>query len=193
MIKKPKDWDHVQAAAERRTLPPGAYVCRIMDAKIRQYQGAGGPFEKLEISLEIEEGELRGFFAQDYRDQTREDKKWRGTLRLYLPTDDKSEQDGRTQRNLKAAVTAVEASNPGYHWDWEEQSLKGKLVGGVFRSEEWAFDGRSGFSTQCCWLRPAGEVRDGKVEAPPPKRLPGRDRGQGGYAALPASDDDLPF
>lgn len=38
---------------------------------------------------------------------------------------------------LKGFTNAIEASNKGYKWDWNEQGLKGKLVGVVIGEEEY--------------------------------------------------------
>ena len=65
---------------------------RILDARVNTYSGTKGTFEKLEISVDIADGEFKDFYATDYRSQTQEDKRWRGVLRQYLPTDDGSER-----------------------------------------------------------------------------------------------------
>lgn len=66
----------------------------------------------------------------------------------YLPKEDGTEKDGWTASALKALIAAVEESNPGFHFDWDEKKLKDKVAGCLFRSEEWAFNGRTGWTTR---------------------------------------------
>ena len=40
---------------------------------------------------------------------------------------------------FKGFITAIEKSNPAYRWDWNEQGLKGKLIGIVLQEEEYRF------------------------------------------------------
>ena len=42
------------------------------------------------------------------------DQKWKGTLRLYVPTNGDEPQAKRSQAVFKAFTDAAEASNPGY-------------------------------------------------------------------------------
>ena len=136
-MKPIANWANVQAAKERDVLPAGGYVVKIVGAKVAEYPG----FERLEIALDIAEGDHKGFYEADFKGQTQEDKKWKGVLRQYLPKDDGSQGDEWTKSSLKALIEAIEESNPGYHWDWDEAKLKGKTVGCLFRLEEWAYNG----------------------------------------------------
>ena len=36
----------------------------------------------------------------------------------------------------------IETSNPGYSWNWDENSLKGKLIGGLFAETYTVIDGK---------------------------------------------------
>lgn len=190
------NWDQVQAAAERQKLPAGGYVVKIMDACVRSYEGRdGNAFEKLELSIDIAEGAYKDFYAGDYRSQRQEDRRWKGVLRLYIPRDDGSERDEWTKSQLKAATGAVEDSNAGYRWDWDERGLKGKIVGCLFREEEWAFGGRTGWATRPFRLLPAEDVRAGKTTTPHKKPLKRSQSAVERIDELPetVSMDDLPF
>ena len=140
-MQKYNDWDKIQAASgETQTLPAGNYICKIMSAKIVRYDGKNGKFDKLEISVDIDEGEFKGFYANDYRSQAQwGDQKWKGCLRPYCPTNEDSDQARRTAAIFKGIIEAIESSNPGYKWDWDEETLKGKKVGVRFRNTEWAY------------------------------------------------------
>lgn len=196
-MKPVNNWNNVRPIEDRPKLPAGGYVCKIMGAEVKTYSGANGDFEKLEISLDIYEGEYNGFFADDYRAQQREDKKWGCIYRLYVPTDDGSEKDEFTKRKLRSFTDAVEASSAGYHWDWNEAGLKGKEVGMIFRNEEWEWNDKSGWKTQPFIPKPADDIREGKFKIPEDKPLSSSNNG---YTApvTPSGnvldeDDDLPF
>lgn len=170
-MKPVNNWEQVKAASDRQQLPKGGYVCRIMNSEIKTYNGTKGTFERLEISIDVAEGEFKDFYAADYRGQNQENKKWRGVLRLYVPKDDGSDMDEWNKSKLKAATNAVEDSNQGYHWDWNEAGLKGKLVGCLIRNEEWEYNGRTGWNTKPFKFVPVSDIKNGKFEIPKDKPL----------------------
>lgn len=191
-MKKPANWENVKATAPSVVLPKGAYVIKILDAKEEIYQDrSGGSFSKLAISFDIAEGDQKDFYASQYRSQTQEDKRWKGVYRIYCPKDDGTPEDARTQSNFKALMDAIEESNPGYHWDWNETGLKGKIVGCLFRLEEYDFNGYNGWSTRPVYCISAAKVRSGDFKLPNDKPLKDRPAAQ---PAMPEIDDgDLPF
>lgn len=195
MINKPKNWENVQAAAERRKLPAGGYLVKIVGAKVATYSTQmGGTIEKLEIALDIVDGEYKGFYNDDYKAQTQEDKKWKGVLRQYLPKDDGTEKDEWTKSALKALTDAIEESNPGYHWDWDEGKLKGKLVGCLFQNQQWEMNGRSGWKAQPFRFISADKIRSGKFEVPADKPLKGMKAAAAeSFPQVEEDDGDLPF
>lgn len=174
-MKKIENWNDVQAMKNSRELPVDAYVCKILTAKVKEYTKKDGTkFERLEVAIDIDEGEYAGYYKEEFNGQTWEDKKWKGVLRLYVPSDDGSEGDEHTKRRLKSFVQAVEDSNIGYHWDWDETKLKGKKVGVVFRFEEWEYNGKTGWKTRPFYAITVADARDGKFKMPKRKALDGR-------------------
>jgi hypothetical protein len=151
-----------QAYSDTGRLPVGGYVLKILDVK---YQ-ANDWGDVIQLSFDIFEGEQKDFFSNNYKAQTSEDKKWKGTYRIRVPKDDGSEQDEWTMRRFKTAITNFEESNSGYHWNWDEQTLKGKVIGALFNNKEYEFEGRRGFFTNCHSLVSAEKVRTGKFEVP---------------------------
>jgi len=196
MLKKPNNWENVKAATERETLPKGGYVVKILDAKTITYGTAPNTFDKLEISLDIVEGDFKDFYANDYRAQMQEDKKWKGILRQYTPKDDGSEKDEWTKSSFKAMTEAIEESNTGYHFDWDEAHTKGKIVGCLFRSEEWEYNGKTGFATHAFKFVSADNIRQGKFKMPKDKLLANAvshtDSANGGFEEI-SGLNDLPF
>ena len=191
-MKKIDGWESIQAPRDFEPLPLGAYVMRIMGAAEKEFSG----FSMLEISLDVAEGDFKDFYATDYRAQPEATKKWHGVLRLFVPTGDGSDKDKWSAARLKGAFEAIEASNPGYKWDWREESLKGKLVGCLYRNEEWRrADGTTSWSARPFRLIEAAKVRDGSFKLPKDKPLSGGSRANSKNVDVIPDDlpDDLPF
>lgn len=189
-----KDYKAEKIATGKETIPAGGYVAKILDAKEVPYSWGN----VLLISFDITEGEHKDFFKNDYAVNTKEDKKWRGVYRLNVPKDDGTEQDGWTKNTFGSAMFAIEASNGGYHWSWDEKTLKGKTIGVLFRNFEWEMSGKNGWSTECGMLLPVDDIRGGKykpMKDRPLKNKPGTvQTSSSGFSELPAVDDsDLPF
>lgn len=203
MIRRPNNWNEVQEFTERPKLPLGAYVCQVKKAVVQ----ANDYGEQLCILFDIIEGAQKGFYQKDFESDTRQDKKWKGVLRYFLPKDDGSEKDEWTKSSFKGLVTAFEKSNPGFTWNWDENALAGKLVGILFRNEEWEYDGKSGWAVRPFRAISTDSVRSGDFTIPkdkPLKRVNSYgfaspaptaypESYQGGFAPLPDVDDDSPF
>ena len=192
------NYETTQTISARAQLPVGAYICRILKAEEKVYNSSKGEWHKLEISFDISEGEHKYFYANDYNAQTGEDKKWKGVMRMNIPTDDGSEADGWAKRSFKTNILAIEDSNSGYHWDWNEAQLKGKTIGIVFRSEEWEYNGKRGWRTAPFKMVPAADVKSGNIKIPDPKPLNGKAASQASTAAdlsdfVEVASADLPF
>lgn len=138
-------------------LPVGAYIGEIFNAKEED--------DRLVISFDVADGEYKGYYTAAYKADTREDKKWKGVFNLWLPKDDGSQHDEWTKRKLGSSLFAIEDSNPGYHWAWDEKTLKGKKVGLNFRLEEYiGNDGKVHTTTKCGAFVSVEDVRKGKVK-----------------------------
>lgn len=123
--EKAKEAARYQGAEQ---LPIGAYVCEILGAKfIENSKG-----DRIEIQFDIAEGEQKGFFQKQYNSNPNEDKKYKGRTTIFYPRDDGSEQDEWTKNTLLKWINAIEDSNTGYSWDYDEKKWKGKKVGIVF-------------------------------------------------------------
>lgn len=191
-MKPFKDYEKTQVYADVEKLPSGYYVGRILNAEEKQNRGSGS---RLEISVDITEGEFKGYYKENYRNQPFENKKWKGVLTLFTPTDDGSERDGWTKRAFKTSISAVEDSNNGYRWDWNEAKLKGLDVGLAVRQEEYDVEGRKGWSAKIFRFVSVEDVRGGKLKTPEDKPLKNsKSTSAANYGDFtPVNDDDLPF
>lgn len=176
-------------AGGRETLPAGGYVCQIVNARVEE--NAWG--DTLIIAHDVCEGDYSGIFKRDYDNNTNENKKWRGTFRLNLPKDDGSEQDEWKKRTLGNTIWAIEESNPGYTFDWDEKKLKGKKIGLIYRNREWSMNGRTGWTTEAGGADSIDNIRDGKYKMLKDRPLANKTESTFSEVADNSGEDDLPF
>ncbi len=177
MIRRPNNWNDVQEFSDRPKLPLGAYVCKVRRAVVQSNDFG----EQLCLLFDIVEGEFKGFFDADFKASTRADKKWKGVLRQFIPVDDGSEKDEWTKSSFKGMTTSFEKSNPGYQWNWDEASLSGKMVGILFRNEEWEYENKTGWAVRPFRAISVDSVRSGDFTLPKDKPLKNKTVASGGY------------
>ncbi|MBR5583137.1 MAG: hypothetical protein IKW21_01265 [Lachnospiraceae bacterium] len=191
MIIKPNGYDEMQVYEAQEKLPVGGYVLKIIKTKVESYTWG----QVLVLAFDVIEGEYAGFYQKNF-DAQQQDKKWKGTYRINLPKNDGSDMDQWNVRKLKSSMTAIEASNDGYVWNWDEKSLAGKLVGGLFGNKEYEMNGRRGFYTDCRAFCSVERIRSGNFNIPADKLLNGNTNVTNmelpeGFSAI--QDDDIPF
>lgn len=167
-MKRFNDYETTQSYSASEKLPVGGYVLKIEN--VRYEEGQNGNSDRIQMMFDIAEGEQKGFFRKQYDSQTSEDKKWKGTVAIYVPKDDGTEQDGWTKKSFKTIMENFEASNPGYSWNWDENSLKGKLIGGIFADTYSVIDGKEikYVSLVARNLRTVDCIRSGNFKMPEP-------------------------
>lgn len=164
-MKPIQNWGNVQTQSygESRSVPAGWYQAMVMGGSEGTTPNGTPCFDFL---VDIVEGEYKGHYRRDYNAQTPADgvKKWRGIVKCFL-----------TEKGLpffKGAITAVEESNPGYKWDWNEAGLKGKLIGLGIRGEEYeATDGTIKTSNRPFAFCDIKKVIAGEMTVPKVKEL----------------------
>lgn len=166
---KPHDYENVQANSSFTPLAPGGYICRIMGVQEAATR-SGTP--SLHVSLDIAEGPEEGRYTKEYRNDTRQDKKWGCIYRQTIVT-----STGATSPFFKGLITAIEESN-GMTVQWTENSeafaaqFKGKLVGVLFGREEYTKnDGTNAWSTKPTMCLPVQKIRSGEFTVPEDKPL----------------------
>lgn len=189
-MKKIDNWDSVQEAGNGfETLPIGGYVCEIIKACEKPNKTGNG--SHLEIWFDIADGEHKGFFTKDYKAQTSEDKFWRGAFYQNIP-DETSDKYAIQCQFFKRFTNAVEASNDGYHWEWDEKTLKGKRIGIVFGEvERESKNGTRYMITRPDSVVSVQAVEDGKYRLPKTKYLPNKP--EVSFTTMTEDDGDLPF
>ena len=154
-MKPIKDYDLINEAGDFKRLPAGIYLAKITDVQDKADR------EYLEIRCEIAKGEYEGYFgalvAAGLRDSSTHIRSYKTSALPFF----------------KAFITAVEKSNPGYKWDWDERKLIGKYAIAVFGEEEYLDkDGNVKVSVKLQEYRSIEAYKEGKVKVPPLKKLP---------------------
>ena len=174
-----------------------AYVCEIKGAKEVDYTTDNGyRVHRVDIALDVCEGEYEGFYQKKFDDSQDEDKKWKGVVKLNIPKFDGTEQDNWTVKSFNTQFVAIEDSNPGYTWNNVLDSLKGKKIGLVLRDKEWEFNGNRGFYSEPYKLISVSNARAQKFRKPNTKYLSSESTGDVASGFTPISnavDEELPF
>lgn len=139
-------------------LPVGVYVCKIIGVKSEE--------DRIRVQFDVFEGEYKEFFQKQYKEAKDEDKKYKGMATIWIPKDDGSDQDFRTKTNFARWTTALEESNSGYVWDWDETKWKDKLIGICYGEVGKNINGKSVRFNECRWPASVEDVRSGKAKAP---------------------------
>ena len=173
-MKQIKDFENVQAANGFERPEAGGYVCIIRHVEDHPDK------EFIHLEVDIAEGKFKGYAAET------------AERAGFWPLRCNRFYGGKSVGYFKAFIEAVQNTNKGYRWDWNEQSLVNKGVGIVFREEEYvARDGSIRKSISPFEFKTAAQIRDGDFTVPAPKPV-------NPAAAAPATfiDDDggeLPF
>ena len=176
-MKPIKEYDLANEAGEFKKLPAGIYGVRItdvIDVPDKEY---------LEVYCDIVKGEYAGYFkALVDAGQKNLSRHFRSYKANAIPF-------------FKAFIKAIEKSNPGYEWDWDESKLVGKVAIGVFGEEEYLDkDGNVKVGTKLQEFRSIEAYKEGKIKVPELKKLERQPEQVAPVADASAiSDDDLPF
>ena len=195
---KPNNYDETPAYGEYSILPAGGYICRIMDVKENTDRNGQAI---IDVSLDIAEGLYNNFYSQQWRNDRRNDRRWGCIVKIWV-----LDRDGNTSGRFKTFCEAAEKSNAGFNIAWGnsfESCFKDKLIGGLFRREEYLKnDGSVGKVTRCCRFMTVEAVKNKKFTVPEDKALTESGNNYPGFApAAPDisgqysdfSEDDLPF
>lgn len=130
-MKKIDNWDNIEAKGmeDFKALPIGAYECIIVGAGVHKSEQSGK--ESFKVAVDIASGEYKDYFKKRYDNNTNSDKKWDNNSVKYLAF------EGDNASFFKGFITSVENSNVGYKWNWDEATLKGKKICGVYLYEEY--------------------------------------------------------
>lgn len=159
-MRRINDWENIKESGTFERLAPGGYIVKILNVKDFPEK------EYLKISFDIAEGDKKGFFKKSFDNDTRDQKKWPNDgsfIRSYKQT---------AASMFKGFVSAVEASNKGYTFDFDEQTLVGKVVGLVLGDEEFLNQkGQVRTRTYVNAVRSVEAIKNGDYKVPELKKL----------------------
>lgn len=178
-MKRPNQntWENTQASnGEFKRLPAGAYICgikKVEDVADREY---------LKLEYDIADGEFKNWWL----DTQERAGFWGGSfIRSYKE---------KALGMFKGFVDAVEKTNEGYKWDWDEQTLKGKFVGLILDYEEYV--NNKGECKERIYIKSVvngRDVRAGKYKDYKPKTKPLSDADKAKLANNSSSDYSADF
>lgn len=153
-MKQITNWDAVEAATENKRIGEGGYIATILNVEDVVNK------EYLEVSFDISEGDFKGYYQSLYNNQNF----WGGKFyRSYKES---------ALSFFKGFTTAVEKSNPGYQFNFDETTLRGKKIGIVLGLEQYrAKDGSIKERTYVAQTRAIEEIRKGNFKIPQKKML----------------------
>ena len=167
-MKKIENFDSVSETNDspRRNPPAGGYVCTVfavLDVPEKEY---------LKMEFDIAEGEYKNYAL------TMLEKYGFNPLRMV-----KSYKES-ARGFFKRFISAIEKSNPGYVWNWDEATLVGKRFGAVLGEEQYR-KGNGDIGTRLYVDREmsVAKLKEGAFTVPELKTLPG--------TAAPASSSVL--
>ena len=198
MITKPIGYDEAATlgTGDFEEITVGGHVCVIKAAHEDVRNGKRYLVLLFDIAPEDAQG---GYYTRLYnrRVQSLQNSldgvvRWPGTYWQGM--------EGKSTAFFKGLISSIEKSNPGYTWNWDEKTLKGKKFGGVFGREQYiGRDGMPHWSTKCLYARSVEGIAD--VETPVDKPISsanyeGYSQPAGvpaGYTPVDEGDDQLPF
>ena len=154
------DWDDIQESevGESKTLPADGYVTKILGVRITTSRAGN---EMIELMIDIAEGDFVDFFKQKYEFKKQYDPsvKWSCVFRQLTR--------GNSAKYFKNLILNIERSNKGYNFkasNFDESTLKGKLIGFVFRDEEYNYNGHQGFTAKPFISKTVDDIRSGNFK-----------------------------
>lgn len=122
-VNKPDNYDQTQAAGGFVPIELGGH-----DLVIKQVEEMVSKTGKqmLKVSFDTADNDKQPhYFADQFRNDIRPDKKWPSNGVSYILTEDK---DGKCSRNFKTFTTSVEKSNPGFVVRWGKSSASASRI-----------------------------------------------------------------
>lgn len=159
-MKRIENWDSIVESTSFKRLTPNGYICKILNVEDRPDK------EYLKIYFDIVKGDDRGYFKKQYDGDTRKERKWpnAGTfIRSYKDS---------AASMFKGFINAIEKSNKGYQWNFDEKTLVNKVVGLIIADEQYQNQkGQVRVRNYVAAVRSVETIEKGEYEIPALKEL----------------------
>ena len=159
-MKRIENWENIQESTSFKRLTPNGYICKILNVEDRPEK------EYLKIYFDIVKGDDKGYFKKQYDGDTRKERKWpnAGTfIRSYKDS---------AASMFKGFTNAIERSNKGYQWNFDEKTLVNKVVGLIIADEQYQNQkGQVRVRNYVAAVRSVETIEKGEYEIPALKEL----------------------
>lgn len=194
-MNKPKNYDNTKTGGDYTSIELGAH--RAIIKQVQEMQSKSGRnMIAVYIDFAAEDRQPK-YFENQYKEDTREDKKWPFQAVQYILTED---SDGNTSRSFKGFCTAYEDSNGltikwggGAAWG---QQFKGRRIGVVYGEVDEEYNGKFSTRRRIRWFCDDHKTGDQEIPARKPlKGSAGTAPAGGGDQWMPTdfSQEELPF
>lgn len=188
MLAKPKMYDEINITKEYSEIELGGHKGVIKNAEVYTSEFSGKTSLKVCVDTAKDDKQPE-YFAELYKNDDRENKKWSSSAIRYVSLGDEENQ----VKQLKSFITAVENSNPGFIYDWnkdEKAQLKDKKIGLVFALEEYEDnEGKTKTARKLNQFRSIDKVDNVKI--PKVKKLDGSFVEYEDYTSGKTTNDDV--
>lgn len=161
MLTRPTDWDKIEGIeyGEYENLELGGHEVIIKNAYVYKSKTSGNESLKIEIDIAGNDKQ-KGYFQRQFDSNPNADKTWPNGACRYISL----REEENCLRMFKGFTTCVEKSNPGYVWNFDETTLVGKKLCGVFGLEQYEKqDGSTGFATRLMQFRSLDKLSEVKI------------------------------
>lgn len=193
-MKKPNNYDSTRAGGEYTPIELGGH--RGIIKQVNETTSKSGK-DMIVVFIDFAaEDKQPKYFDEQYKADTRDQKKWPYQATQYIVTED---AEGNTSRSFKSFCTNFEASNNcQVKWgdNWGAQ-FKGKRIGVVYGEVEDEYNGEIKTRRRIRWFCddhkaaeqpiPDKQLFKGKASSAP------ADSGDGPWMPTDFSEDELPF
>ena len=159
-MKRINNWENIQESTSFKRLAPNGYIVKIL--KVEDHPDK----EYLKIYFDIVKGNDKGYFKKQYDGDTRKERKWpnAGTfIRSYKDS---------AASMFKGFINAIEKSNKGYQWNFDEKTLVNKVVGLIIADEQYQNQkGQVRVRNYVAAVRSVETIEKGEYEIPALKEL----------------------
>ena len=159
-MKRIENWDSIVESTSFKRLTPNGYIVKIL--KVEDHPDK----EYLKIYFDVNGGEDKGYFKSQFEKDTRKERKWpnAGTfIRSYKDS---------AASMFKGFINAIEKSNKGYQWNFDEKTLVNKVVGLIIADEQYQNQkGQVRVRNYVAAVRSVETIEKGEYEIPALKEL----------------------
>lgn len=158
---KPNNYENTPVAGEFTPIELGGHVLVIKEV-LELTSRTGKPMIKISFDTAGYDKQPH-YFADLYKNDTRDEKKWPANGSLYMLTED---EDRNCSKNFKTFIASVEKSNPGFVVQWGPSfgpCFKDKLVGGVFGIVNDYYNGKTIKKRLLRWFRSIENVNEAEI------------------------------